>query len=194
MKIFNTKVVLAAGAMLLFSCQKIEESVTTIVTDTKDQVQQKAMETVQQTITEQVSRVVKAEDVAFDSVFTAANDLKLSQVTGKRIVTPNGSPYYVFKYKGPEKELLLQSLTEQPTTNESRSAKEYKKVDGSSIIEKIAFVEKFIPGDLVNVSFLNELRTDKTIEYYKISRFPNSSTVIYYPKDQTVWHFVEVVK
>lgn len=194
MKIFNTKVVLAAGAMLLFSCQKIEESVTTIVTDTKDQVQQKAMETVQQTITEQVSRVVKAEDVAFDSVFTAANDLKLSQVTGKRIVTPNGSPYYVFKYKAPEKELLLQSLTKQPTTDESRSAKEYKKVDGSSIIEKIAFVEKFIPGDLVNVSFLNELRTDKTIEYYKISRFPNSSTVIYHPKDKTVWHFVEVVK
>ena len=194
MKIFNTKVVLAAGAMLLFSCQKIEESATTIVTDTKDQVQQKAMETVQQTITEQVSRVVKAEDVAFDSIFTAANDLKLSQVTGKRIVTPNGSPYYVFKYKAPEKELLLQSLTEQPTTDESRSAKEYKKVDGSSIIKKIAFVEKFIPGDLVNVSFLNELRTDKTIEYYKISRFPNSSTVIYHPKDQTVWHFVEVVK
>lgn len=194
MKIFNTNTVLAAGAMMLFSCQKIEESVTTIVTDTKEQVQQKAMETVHQTITEQVSRVVKAEDVAFDSVFIGSNDLQLSPITGKKIVTPSGSPYYVFKYKTPEKELLLQSLTEQPTTDESRSSKEYKKVDGASIIEKIAFVEKFIPGELVNVSFLNELRTDKTIEYYKISRFPNSSTVIYHPKDQTVWHFVEVLK
>ncbi len=194
MKIFKTNAVLAAGAMMLFSCQKVEESVTTIVTDTKEQVKQKAMETVHQTITEQVSRVVKAEDVAFDSVFTATNDLKLSQVTGKKIVTPNGLPYYVFKYKATERELLLQSLTEQTTADESRSSKEYKKVDGASIIEKIYFVEKFIPGELVNVSFLNELKTDKTVEYYKISRFPNSSTVIYQPKDQTVWHFVEVMK
>lgn len=194
MKIFNTNAVLAAVAVMLISCQKIEESVTTIVTDTKEQVQQKAMETVHQTITEQVSRVVNAEDVAFDSVFTSADDLKLEQVTGKKIVTPNGSPYYVFKYKAPEKELLLQTLTSEATSDESRSSKEYKKVDGASIIEKIAFVEKFIPGEFVNVSFLNELRTDKTIEYYRISRFPNSSTVIYHPKDQTVWHFVEVLK
>ncbi len=194
MKIINSNVVLVASALLLFSCQKIEESVTTIVTDTKDQVQQKAMETVQQTITEQVGRVVKAEDVPFDSVFTTANDLKLSQVTGKKIVTPNGSPYYVFKYKVPEKELLLKSLTEQATLDESRSEKEYRKVDGASIIEKISFIEKFIPGDFVDVTFLNQLKTDKSIEYYKISRFPNSSTLIYHPKDQTAWHFVEVVK
>lgn len=190
----NNKIILAAAAMLLFSCQKIEESVTTIVTDTKEQVQQKAMETVQQTITEQVSRAVKAEDIVFDSVFPTQNNLMLEGVTGKKVVLPTGSPFYVFKYKTPEKEMLLQSLTAQPTANEEKSVKEYKKVDGASIIEKISFVEKFIPGDLVDVSFLNELRNDKTIEYYKISRFPNSSTVIYNPKDRTVWHFVEVSK
>ena len=113
---------------------------------------------------------------------------------GKKLAFPNGTPFYLFKYKTQDKDLLLRTLVEQPTTDESQSKTEYEKVDGSGIIEKITFFEKFLPANSIDLSFINEIKTDRGMQYYKIKRFPNASTVIYSPKTDQVYHFVEVKK
>ncbi|MBW8360238.1 MAG: hypothetical protein K0M63_10620 [Weeksellaceae bacterium] len=190
----KNKVMMVMATALLVSCQKIEESVSSVVTDTKEKVQQKAMETVQETVAEQMGKVVNAENVRFDSIFPNQNTLVLENEIGKKVAFPNGTPFYVFKYKTADKEVLLKSLVAQPTANEAQSTKEYSKVDGASIIEKITFFEKFLPGNTIDTSFLDDIKNDRNVEYYKVKRFPNASTVIYNPRTQMVYHFVEVKK
>ena len=40
----------------------------------------------------------------------------------------------------------------------------------------------------------DDIKNDKNIEYYKVKRFPNASTIIYNPKTEMVYQFVEVKK
>ena len=176
----------------LFSCNKIEEIVTQSVDSAKEKAQQKATEAVQQTVNEQLGKLVNAENVAFEQVFPNQNNLVLENFVGKKMTFPNGSPFYVFKYKTTDKDVLLKTLVEQPTTDETQSKKDFEKVDGKAIVDKLKFFENFIPANTIDTSFLDEIKNDKTIEYYKIKRFPNSSTVIYNPKTEMVYQFVEV--
>ncbi|MGZ5263456.1 MAG: hypothetical protein ACXWCF_06675 [Kaistella sp.] len=178
----------------VLSCSKIEETVTQTVNSAKDKAQQKTSELVQETVNEQLSNLVNAENVTFSNVFPNQSNLVLENEVGKKVTFPNGTPFYVFKYKTADKDLLLSTLVEQATTDEAQSQKEFQKVDGSSIIEKITFFEKFLPANTIDTSFLNDIKNDNSIEYYKIKRFPNASTVIYNPRTQMVYQFVEVKK
>ena len=56
------------------------------------------------------------------------------------------------------------------------------------------FLKKFLPKNSIDTTFLNSIKSDKNIEYYKVKRFPNSSTIIYNPKNNVVYQFVEVKK
>lgn len=176
------------------SCNKIEETVTETVNSAKEKAQQKTNELVQETVNEQLNKFVNAEAASFNTVFPNQNNLVLENEVGKKVAFPNGSPFYVFKYKTSDKDLLLKTLVEQATTDEAQSKKEFQKVDGAAIVEKITFFEKFLPANTIDTSFLDDIKSDKNIEYYKIKRFPNASTVIYNPKTQMVYQFVEVKK
>lgn len=189
------KIIIASLFVLtLSSCEKVEESITTIVTETKEKAQQKAKEAVQETVTSQLNKLVKAENTPFEVLFPNQNNLVLENFVGKKASFPNGTPFYVFKYKTGDKDLLLKTLVEQNTIDETQSTKEFQKVDGKAIIDKLSFFEKFIPANSFDMSFLDDLKNDKSIEYYKIKRFPNSSTVIFNPKTDMVYQFVEVKK
>lgn len=83
-------------------------------------------------------------------------------------------------------------MVEQPTTDETKSKKDFEKVDGKAIVDKLKFFENFIPANTIDTSFFDEIKTNKPIEYYKIKRFPNSSTVIFNPKTEMRYQFVEV--
>ncbi|MBP6378354.1 MAG: hypothetical protein KA289_03150 [Kaistella sp.] len=178
----------------LLNCSKIEETVNQTVTSAKEKAQQKTSELVQETVNEQLTKLVNAETVTFSSVFPNQSSLVLENEVGKKVAFPNGTPFYVFKYKVSDKDLLLKTLVEQPTNDEAQSTKDFQKVDGASIVEKMTFFEKFLPANTFDMSFLDDMRNDKSIEYYKIKRFPNASTVIYNPKTQMVYQFVEVKK
>lgn len=179
---------------MLVSCQKVEEIFNSSVESAKEKAQQKATDLVQETVNEQLNKYVNAQSVRFDSVFPHQNLLVLENEVGKKVSFPNGAPFYVFKYKSSDKDLLLKTLVDQPTTNEAQSKKDFEKVDGAAIVEKLTFFEKFLPPNTVDTSFLDDIKNDRNIEYYKVKRFPNSSTVIYNPKNNMVYQFVEVKK
>lgn len=187
-------IIAIAAFSVLTSCQKIEEIFTTSVESAKQKAQEKANEMVQETVNEQLNKYVNAQTVKFDSVFPHQNTLVVENEIGKKVAFPNGSPFYVFKYKTADKDALLKSLVEQQTADESKSLKEFQKMDGALIIEKITFFQKFLPANTIDLSFLDDIKNDKSIEYYKVKRFPNSSTIIYNPKTQMVYQFVEVKK
>lgn len=178
----------------LFSCNKIEETVSQTVTTAKEKAQEKATEMVKETVNEQLNKIVNAETIKFDSIFPHSNNLLLENERGRKVAFPNGTPFYVFKYKTSDRDLLLKTLVEQSTTNEAQSKKEFEKIDGATIVEKLTFFEKFLPANTIDTSFLVDIKNDKNIEYYKIKRFPNSSTVIFNPKNGMVYQFVEVKK
>ncbi|WP_304344493.1 hypothetical protein [Chryseobacterium koreense] len=183
-----------SALFLVFSCNKIEESVSQTITSAKDKAQQKATEMVQETVNEQLNKVVNAEAVKFETVFPHSNGLLLENEVGKKVAFPNGTPFFIFKYKTSEKDLLLKTLVEQPTSDEARSKKDFEKINGANIVEKLTFFERFLPENTIDMSFLDDIKNDENIEYYKIKRFPNASTVIYNPKNGMVYQFVEVKK
>ena len=186
--------IIMLASFTISSCNKIEETVSQTVTSAKEKAQQKTNELVQETVNEQLTKLVNAETVTFSSVFPHQNGLVLENVVGKKVAFPNGTPFYVFRYKTADKDLLLKTLVSQATTNEEQSNKDFQKVDGASIVEKVTFFEKFLPSNTFDLSFLDDIKSDKSIEYYKVKRFPNASTVIYNPKTQMVYQFVEVKK
>lgn len=181
-------------SIALISCKKIEEVVNETVTTAKEKAQQNATEAIQETVNDQLNKIVNAENLKFDSIFPNQNSALAENEIGKKVAFPNGQPFYVFKYKTSDKDALLKSLVEQQTADETKSLKEFQKVDGALIIEKITFFQKFLPANTIDLSFLDDIKNDKNIEYYKVKRFPNSSTIIYNPKNQMVYQFVEVKK
>lgn len=182
---------------LIVSCNKIEEKIDQTVQKTTETVQQKAQqaveETVKKTVSESINSLANSQDVKFSEVFPGAEKPVVTEDSGKKFKFPNGSEGYILKYKSDLK-VLLPFLESRPSTDENKSDKTARKIDGQSIIDKISFVSKFLPENSLDTSFLEDIRNDKNIEYYKLKRFPHSSTIIYNPKNQTVIQYVEVSK
>jgi hypothetical protein len=184
--------------LLVFnSCSKIEETINEQIEKTTTSVKEKAQnvvkETLNETVSNSISSLTNAENVQFKEVFPSGDPVMISDFNGKKFTFPNGSPAYVFKYKA-DKELLIPYLEQQATVNEEKSDTVAKKIDGKSFINKLSFVEKFLPANTIDMSFLEDLKNDKSIEFYKLKRFPNSSTLIYNPKTEQVFQFVELAK
>ena len=183
--------------MILTSCTKVEETINEQIEKTTTSVKEKAQNAVKETLNETVSNSINsltnAENAQFKEIFPQGEATMISEFKGKKFTFPNGSPAYVFKYKA-DKELLIPYLEQQETINEEKSDLVAKKVDGKSFIDKLSFIEKFLPANTIDMSFLEYLKNDNSIEYYKVKRFPNSSTIIYNPKTQQVFQFVEVSK
>lgn len=177
---------------VLLSCQKIEEVVTNSVDSAKQKAQEKANQMVKETVTEKLGKLANAQNVEFDSIFPHQQSLVIENVSGKKVFLPNGTSFYIFKYKTADKNLLLETLVKQQTSDEAKSSKEFQKIDGAAIVEKITFFEKFLPQNTIDTAFLNDIKNNKSIEYYKVKRYPNASTLIYNPKNQMVYQFVEV--
>lgn len=181
----------------LISCSEMEEKISETIDKTTQSVKEKAQNTVKETINETVNNSINsltnAEDTQFQEVFPTGELTLISDFKGKKFTFPNGSPAYLFKYKA-DKEILIPFLEQQETVNEEQSDKVARKIDGKSFIDKLSFVEKFLPANTIDTSFLEDLKNDKSIEYYKLKRFPNKSTIIYNPKTQQVFQFVEVSK
>lgn len=180
---------------LLVSCNKIEEKIDQTVQETKEKVQQKAQEaveeTVKKTVNESINSLTNSEDVKFNTVFPNAD--MISEEKGKKIKLPTGTEAYIFKYKA-DIAVLLPFLEKQATSDEGKSDKTARKIDGQSIINKINLLSKFLPDNTFDTSFLEDIKTDKSIQYYKLKRLPNSSTIIYNPKNKTIIQYVEVNK
>ena len=181
----------------LTSCSEIEETINQQIekttTSVKEQAQNAVKETLDDTISNSINSLTNAEHAQFQEVFPKGEPTMISDFKGKKFSFPNGSPAYVFKYKA-DKDLLIPYLEQQETLDEEKSDKVAKKIDGKLFIDKLNFVEKFLPANTIDMSFLEDIKNDKSIEYYKLKRFPNSSTIIYNPKTQQVFQFVEVSK
>ena len=181
----------------LTSCSKIEETINQQIekttTSVKEQAQNAVKETLDGTISNSINSLTNAENAQFQEVFPNGEPSMISDFKGKKFSFPNGSPAYVFKYKA-DKDLLIPYLEQQETLDEEKSDKVAKKIDGKVFMDKLSFVEKFLPANTIDMSFLEDIKNDKSIEYYKLKRFPNSSTIIYNPKTQRVFQFVEVSK
>ena len=181
----------------LTSCSEIEETINQQIekttTSVKEQAQNAVKETLDDTISKSINSLTNAENAQFQEVFPKGEPTMISDFKGKKFSFPNGSPAYVFKYKA-DKDLLIPYLEQQETLDEEKSDKVAKKIDGKVFMDKLSFVEKFLPANTIDMSFLEDIKNDKSIEYYKLKRFPNSSTIIYNPKTQQVFQFVEVSK
>ena len=181
----------------LTSCSEIEETINQQIekttTSVKEQAQNAVKETLDDTISNSINSLTNAEHAQFQEVFPKGEPTMISDFKGKKFSFPNGSPAYVFKYKA-DKDLLIPYLEQQETLDEEKSDKVAKKIDGKVFMDKLSFVEKFLPANTIDMSFLEDIKNDKSIEYYKLKRFPNNSTIIYNPKTQQVFQFVEVSK
>ncbi len=182
---------------MMSSCQKFEDSINNVISKTSETVQKKAeeavKETVDKTISESINSVTNSQEAKFDEVFRNPEVAMITNFKGKKINLPTGNPAYVFKYNA-DKSVLIPFLETQPTIDESRSQKSVQKIDGKSIIDKLSFIESLLPQKTIDTSILDEIRNDKTIEYYKLKRYPNNSTIIYNPKNNQVFQFVEIKK
>ncbi|ASW76202.1 hypothetical protein IQ37_13175 [Chryseobacterium piperi] len=182
---------------LVISCNKIGEKIDQTVQKTTETVQQKAQaaveERVKNTVNESIKSLTNSQDIQFNDVFPNSGKDLISAESGKKFVFPNGTEGYIFKYKA-DKETLIPFLEGQATTNESKSDQKARKINGQSIIDKISFIEKFLPENTIDKNILEDIKNDDGIEYYKLKRFPNSSTIIYNSKNKTVLQYVEVNK
>ncbi|MFZ4929961.1 hypothetical protein [Chryseobacterium sp. Mn2064] len=187
----------AITTLLLVSCNKIEEKIDQTVQQTTEKVQQKTQqvveETVKKAVDESVNSLTNSQNAKLSEVFPGADPSIISEEKGKKIKIPGRPEGYIFKYKA-DINTLLPFLENQPTSDESKSDKKAHKIDGQNIIDKISLASKFLPENTFDTSFLEDIKNDKNIEYYKLKRFPNSSTIIYNPKNQTIIQYVEVNK
>lgn len=181
--------------LITFSCQKAKEELSQIADETQQKVKDKTSEIIKEEVNKKVNETINnltnAQDVAFSEVFVNNKIAILDSVKGKSIALPTGSKAIVFKYTSSKNE-LIENLENQPTENESKSDKKAQKIDGKMMIEKLKLIKNFLPKNIVESSFYNELENNKTLEFYRVNKFPLQSTLIFNPKNSTFYHFVEV--
>ncbi len=186
-------IILLAVALLATGCTKIDEQIDVAITSAKTSVQQKTKDVIQEKLENSLTSLSTAENTDFRALFTDGNYILLSDFKGKRVDLPTGSPAYLFAYKA-NKDELLTFLERQRSTDEAHSDQKARKTDGHRLLSKLSLVEKLLPDNTLDLSFLNHLRDDESIEYYKLKRLPASSTIIYNPKTKQIYHFVEIKK
>lgn len=184
-------IAIAGSLLMLSACTKIEEQVDGAYSSAKNSVMQKTQQAMREKIGDSFSSLSSVEAATFRELFPVGEAAMLTDFKGKTVKLPTGSLVYLFSYKA-DKDLLLPFLEQQPTTDEARSDTHARKTDGQQLLSKLSFVEKFLPDNTIDFSFLHQLRDDPSIEYYKLRRLPNSSTIIYKPATKQVYHFVEV--
>ncbi len=186
-----------ATASVLLSCNQLEEKINETITKATETAQrtaeQKTRETIEKTVSETFNTITNSQDAVFHEMFPNADAAMISDFKGKKVNLPNGSTAYVFKYKA-DREILLPFLEAQTTSDETKSDAKARKIDGQKFLNKISLLEKFIPENTIDLSFLDEIRNNPSAEFYRLKRFPNNSTLIYNPKSHQVFHFVEVEK
>lgn len=187
------KLLIIPIALALLSCSKVEEKINETIDKTAESVKKSAEEKVKQQVEESLNKIANSESVEFQQAFPDTGNVAVTEFKGRKVDLPIGSSVYVFKYKADKNE-LIPALEKQATTDESRSDKEAAKVDGKNIIDKISLLQKFIPEGVVDTRFLEDIKTDKNIEFYKLRRIPNNSTIIINPQTNQVFHFIEIVK
>lgn len=180
-------------AFTLLSCNQVEEKINQTVQETKNKVEEKAKSAVKNQLNESFNSFMNSEDTQMDSLFENAKSKIISYEMGKKMVLPSGSEVYVFKYKA-EKETIIPFLENQSSTDEAKSDKKAKKINGESIADKLSFIGKILPDNIINTGILEELKNNKSIEYYKLKRYPYTSTIIYNPIKKSVLQYVEMSK
>lgn len=180
-------------SITMISCNQVEEKIQQTVQETKHKVEEKAKNAVKQKVNESINSFMDSEDVQINTVFKNVDSKIISYEVGKKMVLPSGTEVYVFKYKA-DKETIIPYLESQATTDEAKSDKKAKKIDGESIANKLSFVGKLLPENIINTGILEELKNNKNIQYYKLKRYPYNSTIIYNPVKKTVLQYVEISK
>lgn len=186
-------IILLAVALSATGCAKIDEQIDVAVTSAKASVQQKTKDVIQEKLENSLTSLSSAENIDFRALFPEGKDILLSDFKGKKVALPTGTPAYLFAYKA-DKDELLTFLELQRSTDEAHSDQKARKTDGQRLLDKLSFVEKLLPENTLDVSFLKELHDDQSIEYYKLKRLPVSSTIIYNPRTKQIYHFVEIKK
>ena len=191
------RILYIAAGISLMSCSQIEEKINQTIdnaaTTVKEKAQEKVTETINTTISESINSVANGQNVEFNQVFPDVDPNIVAEYSGKKVTFPNGSSAVIMRYKS-DASLLIPQLEKQITTDEAKSDTKAQKIDGQSFIDKLSFFEKFIPAGTFDTSFLEELKTDKSLEFYKLNRFPNKSTIIVNPKTSKIYQFVEIKK
>lgn len=191
------KTFLALAAIAIVSCSQVEEKINETIETTTNSVKEKAQaqveETVGNTLNESLNKFVKSEDVTFQQVFPTSDAKLITEYKGKKIALPDGSNVILMKYKSNELD-LIPMLEKEPSIDETKSDKVATKIDGETFLNKFSILEKFIPEGTFETGFLDELKNDKNLKFYRLSRFPNKSTIIINPKTQKVYQFVEIKK
>ena len=185
--------VLAACAVALVSCNKVEEKINATIDKTTQSVKQKAEQQMKQTLEESINKMTNSENIESSVLYPTADPELFSNFKGRKVVLPTGGTYYIFKYTS-NRDSLISFLESQPTTDESKSTVKATKIDGQTIISQISILEKFLPESILGSQNLEEIKTDKNIEFYNLKRFPYNSTLIYNPEKSQFFQLVEVVK
>ena len=179
---------------IIISCQKAKEEFQQIADETTQKVKERSSELVKEQVdkhlSETITSMTNAEEVSFQDVFNENKITSLKTIKGKKVALPMGIFISVFKYSA-DKDELLRSLENQTTENEAGSDKIAKKIDGKNIIEKIKLLKNLLPENSFDTSILDEISTDRSLEFYRLNRIPNRSTLIYDPKNNTFLHIVE---
>ena len=191
MKIYS--IVLAV--LVMVSCSQIEEKINQTIDDTANKVTEtakaKVKESIDQSIGETINSVTNSQDVPFNEVFPGANASLVENYKGRKVKLPNGTEAFILKYSG-DKTLILKELENQSTTDEAKSDKVAKKIDGKMFMGQIDFFKNFLPEGTIDTQLLEDLKTNESIEFYQIKRFPKKSTIIVNPKNNTTYQFVMV--
>lgn len=176
--------------LVIISCQKIEQEITSYANIAKNRAEQK----VKETVNKQMDNITNSHSINLDSLFVNINSLNIKPTFG-RVFNISGKQYYVFRYPVEDSKAVFKILVNQPTTDESRSSDELQYISKNTVIDDVLFIEGFIPINPNNQEKLSDrLKSDEALECYKIKRFPKYSTVIYSPKTKEMYHFVEIKK
>lgn len=175
----------------LSSCNKIEEKIdkTTQVIQTK--AEEQVQKAVQNTINKSVEQILNGEEVPFETLFPQGDSNIILDYKAKMVNLPTGDKVVIMHYRS-DPSLLFPLLEQQPTTDEAKSDKNVVKIDGKSFVQKLKFIEKFLPEGTLDTAFLDDMKSEKNLEFYRLMRFPNKSTLIVDSKKQKVYQIVEI--
>lgn len=180
--------------LTLFSCQKVEDRISETFNSTKEKVKNRVLDETKTGFEEQIERTIhaitKIENAEFSEVFPQADDRNLLNFRGRKAKLPTGTLVYIFRFNT-DKEAYLNLLENQPALDGKANLTKAEKIDGASIIDKIKFLEKFIPTD-INTDFIQDIKTQHNIEFYQLKRSKEKNTLIYNPKTEQFLQLIEI--
>ncbi|NRD19470.1 hypothetical protein HNV08_05375 [Winogradskyella eckloniae] len=174
----------------IYSCQRAKNKGKEIIKTSKNEISNVSKKAWEKSINYAFNSLSYAENISLIDIYSEEDLPEMDKINGVRINCPPNFYTCFFKYKSNKTE-ILEFLSNLNTKPNDIFDKEPIQTDEYYMHKSLEFIEEQLPNFKNNISFFNDLKAIKSIEYYRCNKFPYENYLAIDIDNEIIYHIIK---